>query len=182
MSETTLLAILGLVGALLTHLTVFFLGQRSERRKQSLLVRSKLLDPIESWLDGSEKISGILADTLTSIQAGSPLPMSYDFDQRKKAYQYMAESTNRIIGILDSKRLRTFGTKQMSDQLTETIKSIDNLVKFQMLPQEYEVVDLAQAGPLPRQFIIKVMSTKMKFDELIQQAHSLIAKIKTALT
>ena len=78
MSEATLIAMLGLIGAFLTHTTVFILGQRSERRKQSLHVRSKMLDPIELWLDGAEKISGILGDTLTSIQAGSPLPISYD--------------------------------------------------------------------------------------------------------
>lgn len=47
MSEATLIAILGLIGAFLTHTTVFILGQRSERRKQSLHVRSKMLDPIE---------------------------------------------------------------------------------------------------------------------------------------
>lgn len=108
--------------------------------------------------------------------------MSYDFEQRRKAYQYMSESSNRIIGILDSKRLRTLGTRRLADHLAETIKSIDKLVKFQMLPQESGVLDLAQAGPLPEKFIIEVMNTKMKFDALVQEAHSIISRIKTALT
>jgi hypothetical protein len=181
MTEVVLIAIMGLIGALLTHTIVFVLGQRSERKKQSLLVRSQMLNPIEDWLAGAEKLIGILSDTLVSVQSGSPLPMSYDFEERRKANQYMSENTNRVIGIIESKQLRTRGTKRLADQLAEVIRAIDSLVKYRLLPQESEILDRAQSGSLPESFLSQVMTTKLTFDNRVQEAHSLLSKIRAAL-
>lgn len=182
MSDTTLIAILSSIGALLTLTIVFVLGQRSERKKQSLLVRSKMLEPIDQWLDGAEKLSGIFSDTLVSVNFGSRLPISYDFDQRRDASQYMAENTNRLIGIINSKRLKTCGTKRLAVQLEQVIRAIDSLVKYRMLPQESEILEKAQAGPLSESFVAELMITKTRFDKSVQDAHSLLAKMRTALT
>jgi hypothetical protein len=41
-----------------------------------------MLKPIEEWLQGTEKLVGILGDTLSSITIDSPVPINYDFDER----------------------------------------------------------------------------------------------------
>ena len=67
MSETLLISILGVASTLLSGLLSFVLGQRFERQRQTLTIRSEMLKPIEEWLHGAERMIGILGDTLSSV-------------------------------------------------------------------------------------------------------------------
>ncbi|MDQ3007398.1 MAG: hypothetical protein M3R47_18685, partial [Chloroflexota bacterium] len=69
--------IVTVLGSLLTLIVGFFLGQYAEKRKQSLLVRSEMLKPIEEWLNAIEKFNGIVGDTLTSVVIGNQAPIMY---------------------------------------------------------------------------------------------------------
>jgi hypothetical protein len=64
-----------------------------------------MLKPIEEWLQGTEKLVGILGDTLSSITIDSPVPINYDFDEQRKAVHFMTEKTNIVVGILASESL-----------------------------------------------------------------------------
>ena len=89
-----LIAILGLVWTFLTAVVMFVLGQKSERKRQSLIIRAQMLNPISDWLGGVEKFIGILGDTLTSVGTGSAGPLTYDLEERRKSAQFMIENTN----------------------------------------------------------------------------------------
>jgi membrane protein DedA with SNARE-associated domain len=75
MSESLVIAISGIAGALLSGIISFILGRRAERQKQTLWIRAEMLKPIDGWLKGVEKMAGIFSDTISSIVLNSPLPL-----------------------------------------------------------------------------------------------------------
>lgn len=182
MPETLLLTILGIAGTLLSGIVMFVLGRHAERQKQTFAIRAEMLKPIDEWLKGTEKMVSILGDTMASIALNMRLPVNYDFDERRKASIYMAEKTNEILGIISSNSLRTWKTGRLAKELNETIKLIDQLVKFQLLPRESEIVGRSNNGTLTEEFMLEAGQLKMYIDSLLQKAYSLIAQIKTTLT
>ena len=118
MSDSSIIAILGLACTLLGVIVGHVLGQRAERQKQSLIIRAEMLKPIEEWLKGAEKIVGILSDTMASILNDLPLPISYNMDERRRANNFMAEKTNEVFGILTSRELQIGRTKKSAKELT----------------------------------------------------------------
>jgi len=145
MSEL-LIAILGVSGTLLSGIISFVLGQRAERQKQSLVIRSEMLIPIEEWLKGAEKMVGILGDTASAIALNLPTPVNYNLDERRKASTFMSENTNAVLGILDSKSLQTRSTKRLTNELEMVISRLDQAIKFQLLPMESEIISRANSN------------------------------------
>ena len=172
---------MGLAGLLLSGVIGHVLGQRAERNKQSLLIRAEMLKPIDQWLKGVEKLVGILSDTIVSITLKMPAPVSYDFDERRKTSNFMAEKTNEILGILASKSLQTKKTVSLAKELGDVISALDTLVKFQLLPRESDIVERSKRGALTEDVILEAGSLKLYLDSLLQKAHSLVAKIRTML-
>ena len=177
-----LIAILGVAGTLLSGLIMFVVGQRWERKKQSLLIRAQMLDPIRDWLGGVERYNGILGDTLVSVSTGSASPQTYDFEERRKAAQFMIENTNEVLGILASNSLSTGKTKSSAEQLASLISDLDLQVKHELLPIDGEILDRSAQKRLLRDFVLKVGSMKQTIDSKVQKAYELMAQIKTALT
>lgn len=182
MSETVLISILGVLSALLSGILSFVLGQRLERQRQTLRIRAEMLRPIEEWLQGAERMIGVLGDTLSSVVLNSPVPVTYSLDERRKVAQFMGEKTNLVLGILQSKSLKTRRTNKLARQLSETIAKLDGLIKFQLLPLDNDILDRARIGALTPDYITHIGKLKLQLDSLVQTAHSLIAKMKTSLT
>lgn len=182
MSEALLISILGVAGVLLSSIISFTLGQRAERQKQSLLIRADMLRPIDEWLKGGEKMVGIFSDTISSIAQDMPLPINYDFNERKKAFNFMAEKTNEVLGIIASNSLQTRKSNRLAKELSDVIATLDAVIKFELLPKENEIVDRSNRGTLTKDHLLEIGSLKLHIDLLLQQAFSLEAQIKTALT
>ena len=182
MSDAVIISILGIAGALLSGTIGHVLGQRAERRKQSLIIRAEMLNPIDEWLKGAEKIVGMFSDTLASIGVNSRLPINYDLEERRKASNFMAEKTNEVFGIIASKSLQIGRTKRLSQELNGTISFIDTIIKYQLLPTESEIVERSNNGSLTQAFILDAINLKPQADRFLQRAYSLVAKIRTALT
>jgi hypothetical protein len=170
-----------IVASIFTALLGFLLGQYAERRKQSLAVRSEMLKPIEDWLSGAEKFNGILGDTLSSVVNNMPLPTIYSLEERRKTSQFMIEKSNMAFGVLQSDSLRTWQTRKLAKELTETIQLIDGVIKTRLLPMDNEILERSRAGMLTQEFIMQIGQVKLGLDGLVQKAHSLISKIKTSL-
>lgn len=181
MFEPILLAVIGIAGTLLAGVVGHVLGQRSERRKQSLSIKAEMLKPIEEYLKGAEKMVGILADTMSSINLNLPSPVNYSFDERKKASNFMAEKTNEVFGIIASDGLQTGQIKKLARELATTLKAIDKLIKFQILPRESEVVERANRRILTQEFMLECGAIKLEADDLLQKSYSLIAQIRNSL-
>ncbi len=174
--------IVGILGFLTTLLS-FVVGRRAEQRSQCLLIRASMLKPIEEWLQGVERMTGIFWDTLSSVLQDSPVPLMYSLEERRKAAQFMSEKTNMAMGILQSKSLQTKQTKETALRLSTTIQEIDKLVRYQLLPCDNEILERSQGGKeLSLDFRKQVVPLKLQLDSLIQTAYSLISQIKTALT
>lgn len=178
MDVTIIVALIGVA----TTVFSFIFGRQSEKQKQSLTIRAQMLIPIEEWLKGAEKMNGILANTISTIAHDFAAPVMYDMDQRKSASSFMSENTNVVMGILSSKSLQTFRTKKLASELEKTIQQIDHIIKFQLLPTEYEIVERANNGKLTQEFMMNAGYIKLNNDKLMQRAYSLVAKIKTSLT
>jgi hypothetical protein len=108
--------------------------------------------------------------------------LSYGLDERFQAAQFMNEKTNRVLGILKSDSLKTRQTARLANRLTNNIISLDNQVKYALLPLDKEILAHSAGGVLTRDFIISAVSLKLTLESQIQEAHALIAQIKTALT
>ncbi len=182
MSETFIIAILGIVGALLTSVVSFTLGRRAERQKQSLIIRVEMLKPIDEWLKGVEKMVGIFSDTASTIAQNLPMPVGYDFSERKKAFNFMGEKTNEVLGIIASNSLQLRQSKKLAKELSKVITELDKLVKFELLPKESELVSRSNNGTLSNAHMLEAGHLKLHLDSLLQKAYSLEAQIKTALT
>jgi hypothetical protein len=176
-----LIAILGVVGTLLAGTVSFVLGKRWERKQQLLLVRAQMLAPIEEWLGGIERIIGIFGDTMVSVGTDSPLPLTYNLEERRETAQFLSEKTNVVLGILESDVLVTRGTKRVATELIETVRSIDGQVKYVLLQLDFEILDQSNRGTLTTGFLIQAGEMKLELEKLVRKAHSLIAKLKTSL-
>ena len=170
-----------IIASIFTALLGFLLGQYAERRKQSLAVRSEMLKPIEEWLTGAERFNGILGDTLSSVVNDMPLPAIYSLEERRKISQFMIEKSNIAFGVLQSNSLRTWQTRKLSKELTETIRLIDGIIKTRLLPMDNEILERSNVGMLTPEFMTQVGQVKLGLDSLVQKAHSHISKIKTSL-
>lgn len=181
MTTEMILAILGLVVSLITGIIGHFLGQRSERRKQSLAIKAEMIKPLEQYLKGVEKIVGIFSDTMVSVTVGSSEPINYGFDERKTVSNFLSEMTNEVMGIIASDALHTKGTRNIAESLFLTIKEIDSKIKFEILPLENEVLVKANNNTLDEVFLRFCAEKKLQMDLLLQKSYSLIAQIRNSL-
>ena len=179
MSEELIIALIGAATTFVSIPISFLLGRRTERIKQLLFIRAEMLRPIEIWLNGAEKMLGILGGTVNSIALNSSGPAMYNFEERRKAAQFMVEQTNIVMGIVQSKSLRTKATKRLWDEMSETIIEIDELVKYNLLPLDNEALE---RNSLPSEYLGRVGTLKHILDTKIQKAYSLIAQMKTIFT
>jgi ribonuclease HII len=72
----------------------------------------------------------------------------------------MSENTNVVIGILDSKGLQTKRTKNLAAELEKIIRSLDEAIKFHLLPLENEIVSRANTHTLTEEFMLQALNTK----------------------
>lgn len=182
MSDTLFVSILGILGTIMSGIISFILGQRAERKKQTLLIRADMLKPITQWLAGAEKIVGIFSDTINSVLQDMPAPVNYDFNERKIAFNFMSEKTNEVLGIIQSNILSINSTKLLAKELNELIVTIDKSLKFELLPNESEILVRSNNDTLDISYIKFVSQIKLKVDTDLQTAYSLVAQIKTTLT
>lgn len=178
----TLRAILELLGPLLISIITFFLGQRWERHRQSLIIRSQMLQPIEQWLQGAERMIGIVGDTVISVTLNSAQPVTYNLEERRRAAQAMIEKSNIVIGILQSNSLRIWTTRKLAGQLADTIMYIEYQLKQVLVPLDIGILEHDLAGTLTRDFLTDVGEVNAKLQMEIRKAHMLIAQLKTAFT
>ena len=181
MTETIVVTIFGFISTVLSGVIFFVLGKRYERHQQTLLIRAEMLKPVEEWLEGVEKMNGIFGDTLSSIVLNSPFPITYNYDERRKAAQFMSEKTNRVLGILQSKSLQTSKTIGLAKQLSETINDLNNLLIFKLLPKDNEILDRGYGRDLSPDFVAQITALKQEIDSEVKNAYSLVAQMKTSL-
>jgi hypothetical protein len=179
MSESLQIALIGIAGTIFAGLIGIFGGRWIEKRKQSLIIRIQLLEPIIEWLKGAEKLVGMFSDTLSSIAFKSVSPINYNFDERRTTANFMTEKTNEIFGILISNSLQIRVTKPLANELNSTIRSLDRLIKIRMLPLDSEIL---ATGTLTSDIMKKAGELKLEIDDELQKAYSLIAQIKTAFS
>ena len=86
-----------------------------------------------------------------------------------------------MIGILESESLITSRTKEHGAELSQSIRELDEFVKFRLLPLDHEILDRFAKGTFNEAFVIEVGETKMEYESKVQTAYSLVAKIKTSL-
>jgi hypothetical protein len=181
MIDTIIVALLGGLFLILSNLFSFVIGQRSERKKQSLIKRAELLIPIDDWLHGAGRMVGIYGDTLNSVLLDSPEPMVYSLEERRRSSQFMSENSNQLLGILVSKSLQTKDTKKLSDQLSLLIINIMVKLKNELLPYDIEIMERAKEIKQKGELLVKVTKTKEELDRMIQQSYSLISQIRIKL-
>lgn len=171
-------ALLGFAGTLLAVFVSYALGQRAERKKQSLFIRSEMLKPIEEWLNGAGKLVRMLGETISAVVLDPASPSSSDAEEKRRTVNFMSEKTNLVIGILDSKSLQTPRTRKLAAELELSILTIEQAVKYQLLPVEDEI---AGSSGLTQESLRQAGELKLKMENELQNAYKLIANIKTSL-
>ena len=141
-----------------------------------------MLKPIDEWLKGMERMIGIFSHTVSALAQKLPMPIGYDFAERKKAFDFMAERTNEVLGIIASDSLQTKRSKQLAKELSKVITELNNLIRYELLPKENELVTRSNNGTLANAHMLEAGHLKLHLDSLLQKAYSLEARIKTVLT
>ena len=171
-------ALVSIAGIILSY----YLGIRREKIRQSLIVRSQMLDPIDKWLSSAEEQVSMLSDTIVAINQGLSGPTMYNMEERLQAAKSMSQQTNRLYGILKSDSLKTKQTAKNSDVLNSVIKYIDDTIKYQILPLGSQIISASNSNLPIDEHINKGLTIKIDIDEKLQRAYELIARIRRALT
>ena len=180
--ENNLILIFVAIMGLLSSVICFVLGQRFERHKQTMIIKTNLLLPIEEWLNGAERMSSMFGDTVNTIEAGIPIPMIYNFEERRTLYQKMSEGTNKVLGILESEGLLTGKNRKQVEKLSENIGEISHLLQRVILPLENEITRLSTTEKLSADQKTRVVAVSQNIGVLLFASHSIIAKLKTQYT
>jgi hypothetical protein len=182
MTENALLTLLSIVMPILTGMVGYFYGKQYERKRQELILRAETLKPLEEWLRGVERMVGIVGDTFTSIAVmNSPSPVFYDLNERQEIAKFLSEKSNQVFGILNSKSIQTTKTKKDSIELRDLIFEIDQKIKNELLPLDYQMTCTPIDGIMPLDLQKRVAGLKQEFDKSLQSGHSLITSIRLNL-
>lgn len=60
---------------------------------------------------------GIFSDTMATLTLNMPLPVNYNFNERRIASNFMAETTNQVLGLIASNVLQTRKTRHLAREL-----------------------------------------------------------------
>ena len=181
MTNETLIIVLGLTAPMLSGLIFFILGKRSERRIQSLRVRSELLEPVQEFLGGMERFQQMFADSISGYALGQGIPVTYSQEERRRTAQQLGEDTNRTLGILKSNALRIRGTRKAARRLYAVIVTLDTVVKLRFMLLESQLSDKFDTGTLAQDDIRSAGVMLLEFQSTLQEAHGLVAAIRTSL-
>jgi hypothetical protein len=181
MEPIIIVSVIGGLFAILSGIISFVLGARSEKRKTKLQVMAQYIDPIIEWINVAEKLKNMFGDTYNSIMIGAPIPLTYSLEDRRKSAQFMAESKNRIIGILSSKVLHTKSTKLLVEQLETKIIEIDKRLNQELLPMDLKLTEAENKEQALASFVVEGCDLMLILDKLIQDAYSLSTQIKINL-
>ena len=73
-------------------------------------------------------------------------------------------------------------TKKLVELLSIKIKSLDKRIKYELLPNDNKLIELANQKRLSQDFIEEAQKLRDQLDGQIQEAYSIISKIRTKFT
>ena len=167
------------ITAVISVLT-YFGGKSLERRKAIMHIRLELLKPIEEWLEQVTRIESIIGDEVTSITQGRASRATYQFEDRAKTTQRLSEDKLKILGILESKSLRTWGTRKSSILLEVLVPKIATHLETKFLPAQINFMSTLTAGDPPDSEFAELLYMTEILRDLIKEAYGLIAILKTS--
>jgi len=166
-----------LIGAFVAGFATFFW----ERRKQSLQVRAKMIEPVEEWVDNVNRMIHIVGDNLITLSLGLPLPTNYDFSERHEVSRRLAEDTSKVLAILKSRALQTLGTRRLATQLSQTVERLNAFVQNVLLPADIAITEKGTTMQNISDDLRTVLAYSATASQLVQDAHILISQLKTKL-
>jgi hypothetical protein len=167
----------GLIGLALGH----FSGVLLERRKQSLVNRRELVEPVQQWLDTATSLVGIVADDVVTIAEGQPVPVGYTLDDRTRVGRHLNEMTPRVKALMDSRALHTLGTRRLSGQLAQSVNMLSDHLEKTLLPLDLALVERGASRADPTAAISGVTPAVIEGRTLLRRAYAQLDRIKVRL-
>jgi hypothetical protein len=121
----------------------------------------------------------IVGDELVALGQGLDRPVGYSEDEWVLTGKLLGERKNKVLGILNSKALNTFGTKKTSDNLAQKINILAYHIErdyLQIYYQLYNIVKQKGNPVLEMQYFTLSLS---RANSLIQEIHGCISVLKT---
>ncbi len=160
-----------------------FLGGRLfEQRRLAQQNRLKLLEPIEEWVEEASRLKGIVGDDLTSLGEGLPIPPIYEHEDRKQTAKKLYERRQKVLGILESKALQTFGTRGQSRKLTSLLQQLYVLIESRYIPAYNFFSEALEKRHNLKPYMMELFSITTVANSIIQDIHGCLALLKTRYT
>lgn len=160
-----------------------FLGGRAfEKHKLAQQNRLKLLEPVEQWVEQASRLVGIVGDELSAVSQGLPLPVMYGLEDRRQTAKTLGESKDKVLGILKSKALQTFGTSRNSARLADLVLRLDVLIEREYLQAYYRLFDALEKRQDAQPHMLAVLAITSVVNSIIQDIHACLAQLKTKYT
>ncbi len=160
----------------------FFGGRVFEKHKLAQQNRLKLLEPIEQWVEQASRLIGIVGDELSAVSRGLPLPVMYGIEDRRQTAKTLGESKEKVLGILDSKALRTYGTRKLSSRLADLVLRLDVLIEREYLQAYYRLFDTLDKHQDAQPHMVALLAITSVANSMIQDVHACLAQLKTRYT
>lgn len=159
----------------------FVLGLVSERHKQVVTERAKMLSEVSAWVNDLTTLIHCLGEDLANLSQGREVILLPDFKSRQLLSQKLATSTPRIKGIVQSGSLRTLTTRSLVRELDSTLGQMHQFVTAVIIPAH---VALTAPGFDPFEEPERVAQMVLQCshgDAIAQAAQALLAKLSTSL-
>lgn len=163
-------------------LLTFLAGRIFERHKLAQANRLKLLEPVEEWVSGASRIIGIIGDDISAIAAGLHSPVGYSPRERVETGKTLAESKEKVLGILRSKALTTWGTRKFSTRLSTLVYQLSIVIEREYMPAHTRLLDKMNQKEELSADIMALLAATAAINGIIQEIHMCLSQLKIRLT
>jgi hypothetical protein len=157
----------------------FFGGRAFERNRIANQNRLKLLEPIEIWVDKSSRLVGIVSGDLSAISQGVPFQVGYSPQERIDTARVMAETKEKVLGILTSKALLTWSTRSLTTRLRDNLIKLDLLIEREYLQAHARLIDKMAARQDASSEMWSLLQISLVANVFIGDIHASLAELKT---
>jgi len=160
----------------------FLAGRFFEQRKLAQANRLKLLEPVEEWVQGASRIIGIVGDDISAIAVGLPSPIGYSPRDRIEAGKALAESKAKVLGILRSHALTTWGTRKFSVRLSTLVNQLSLAIEREYMPAHSRLLDKMNRKEDLSVDMMALVATASAINVIIQEIHMCLSQLKIRFT
>lgn len=160
----------------------FLAGRVFERQKLAQANRLELLKPVEEWVQLASRIISIVGDDISAIAVGLDSPIGYSMRDRIETGKALAESREKVLGILRSKALSTWGTRRFSTRLSTLVIQLSMVIEREYMLAHGRLLEKMNRKEDLTVDIMALLAAASAINVMIQEIHMCLSQLKIRFT